>query len=926
MIGPPATLSPILLAALLSVAASDGGESPDAGDTARPERAERVEGPSDAGTALEVPDAGPALEPELVLPTARCPGTPEYPASEKSTGVKGVVVLRITLTAQGEVKETVVHQPLAAPFDAAALASAKQCTYSGARQKGVPVASILEMTVEFVPPTQPATLKGTVVGELGEALVGATVSFFGQSTKSDKKGEFTLVFEAVPYGDEWVLVQHEGHADRGFPEVLKPGTLTTVRYALQKKTVHETRVEGSRLLPSVPVADKTPQVSRTIITRADIERVPGALEDVARVVQSTPGVAADPDLLATFFVRGGGPEEVVFYIDGVPLSNPYHLGGFASIFNPMLIESAEFYAGSAPAKYEPSLSGVFEVKYVKPETKKIHIDADLSMQTAKIRADLPLFVDGLSATVAFRRSYFELYFAILKAFGVVGTNVVAPDITEAFGRINFHRGAHTTTATFIHASDGFNFVVAPGEKVLVDFVGGLRLSNSSQIASLGHKIDLGGDSNLNFLAAFTRDENSVSVTAPPPEPGQAPDKKFRSFANEAVRYDVLTRGDLTLVHSEKNRTQAGLQYAWRSLEMTGLVTDSRAVAPWSSEPFVETYRPYTFIQPRLVRSILAGYVEHTLKPVDAWAIEAGGRLQLDTANLEWTGSARIATAVTLPTQTVAKLSLGYASQAIAQPLLLDPTVGNPKLRPERVIMLIGAIEQPLPFEAFFKLEGWGKWLGGLAVNPDTPAGLQERLDNGWSAYGSYGKGTAWGVDGIFAGRTRHFSYGASVGFLRSERENPLARIVQRYATPWDQRFTAAASVSWSPTSRWIFTTRANLRTGRPYTPVKGFSIGNDPDTGEDRWEPVFGDTNAAVYPIFFELSLRAEHRFRIGPVQLGVYLEVLNVTNTTNVFAWVYGDGCFAPSGNCPVESVSPQASAFNHLPIRPFLGLKGEY
>jgi hypothetical protein len=586
-------------------------------------------------------------------------------------------------------------------------------------------------------------------------------------------------------------------------------------------------------LPSVQVADKTPQVSRTFITKADIERVPGAMEDIARVVQSTPGVAADPDLLATFFVRGGGPEEVVFYIDGVPLSNPYHLGGFASIFNPMLIESAEFYAGSAPAKYEPSLSGVFEVKYANPETKKIHIVADLSMQTAKIRADFPLFLEGLSATVAFRRSYFELYFEILKAFGVVGSNVVAPDITEAFGRINFRRGAHSTTATFIHASDGCNFIVAPGERVLVDFVGGLKISNSSQIASLGHSIALGGDSNLNFLAAFTRDENSVSVTAPPIEPGAPPDNKFRSFANQALRYDVLTRGDLVLVHSETNRTQAGLQYAWRSLEMTGLVTDARAVAPWSQEPFVETFRPYTFIQPKLVRSILAAYVEHTLKPTDFWAIEAGGRLQLDTANLQWTGSARLATAVTLPTATVAKLSLGYASQAIQQPLLLDPTVGNPALTPERVVMLIGAIEQPLPFEAFFKIEGWGKWLSGLAANPDTAQGLQERLEAGQSAYASVGKGTAWGVDAIFMGRTRHFSYGASVGFLSSERENPLARGVQRYATPWDQRFTAAASLSWSPTSRWIFTARANIRTGRPYTPVRGFTIGNDPDTGEE---------------------------------------------------------------------------------------------
>ncbi len=139
--------------------------------------------------------------------------------------------------------------------------------------------------------------------------------------------------------------------------MFRAGRATHARYALPKEKVLETRVEGSRLLPTVPEPDRTPQVSKYTITRADIDRTPGALEDVARVVQQVPGVAADPDLLASFYVRGGGPEEIVFYLDGVPLTNPYHLGGFASIFNPMLIESADFYAAGIPAQYEPALSG-----------------------------------------------------------------------------------------------------------------------------------------------------------------------------------------------------------------------------------------------------------------------------------------------------------------------------------------------------------------------------------------------------------------------------------------------------------------------------------------------------------------------------------------------------------------------------------------
>ena len=339
----------------------------------------------------------------------------------------------------------------------------------------------------------PFVLRGRVVGALGEPLEGAQVQLEPKSTLTDAKGAFTLTFEAPFDADSWVTVTKPGYALKAFPEVFQPGRITEVKYLLPKERLNQTIVRGSRLLPPVPEADRTPQVSHFSINRGDIDRTPGALEDISRVVQRLPGVAADPDLLASFFVRGGAPDEVLFSIDGVPLSNPYHLGGFASIINPQLVESADFYAGGSPARYEPTLSGTLEVHYPSVEATKFHLVADLSIQTAKVRADIPLGVEGLSMVVSFRRSYFELYFAALKAFNVFGQNVVAPDITELFGRVIFRRGKHRTMATFINASDGLDFVIKPGEEVLVNFAGGLKLANNAMIASLNHTIDLGGD-------------------------------------------------------------------------------------------------------------------------------------------------------------------------------------------------------------------------------------------------------------------------------------------------------------------------------------------------------------------------------------------------------------------------------------------------
>jgi hypothetical protein len=82
---------------------------------------------------------------------------------------------------------------------------------------------------------------------------------------------------------------------------------------------------------------------------------------------------------------------------------------------------------------------------------------------------------------------------------------------------------------------------------------------------------------------------------------------------------------------------------------------------------------------------------------------------------------------------------------------------------------------------------------------------------------------------------------------------------------------------------------------------------------------VFGDTSSETYPLFFELNVRVERRFRTGPISWALYGEILNLTNTMNVFSWVYGPGDFA-NGDAPVRG------RFNHLPIRPFLGVRAEY
>ena len=114
-------------------------------------------------------------------PTASCPGLPDYPASERASGISGEVVLQVTISAAGEATQLEVAQGLGPAFDAVALEAARQCAFTAATLDGKPAASIIQLSTKFTAPLLPWTLEGEVVGELGEGLPGASVTFGGQS-------------------------------------------------------------------------------------------------------------------------------------------------------------------------------------------------------------------------------------------------------------------------------------------------------------------------------------------------------------------------------------------------------------------------------------------------------------------------------------------------------------------------------------------------------------------------------------------------------------------------------------------------------------------------------------------------------------------------------------------------------------------------
>ena len=92
-----------------------------------------------------------------------------------------------------------------------------------------------------------------------------------------------------------------------------------------------------------------------------MKSVAGAGENIYRVLQTLPGVAAVNDFDSRLSVRGGGPDQNLTMMDGVEIHNPYRLFGLTSAFNPETVANFELITGGFNAQYGDRLSSILIV-------------------------------------------------------------------------------------------------------------------------------------------------------------------------------------------------------------------------------------------------------------------------------------------------------------------------------------------------------------------------------------------------------------------------------------------------------------------------------------------------------------------------------------------------------------------------------------
>lgn len=151
-------------------------------------------------------------------------------------------------------------------------------------------------------------------------------------------------------------------------------------------------------------------MSTSVIAMATIKQIPVLMgeTDVLKALQSLPGVQSGTEGTSGLYIRGGGPDQNLILLDGVPVYNPDHLYGFVSIFNPDAIKNVTLISGGFPARYGGRLSSVVDIQMKEGNNKEFHGEAMLGILSSKITLEGPVKNEKTSYLVSARRSWIDL--------------------------------------------------------------------------------------------------------------------------------------------------------------------------------------------------------------------------------------------------------------------------------------------------------------------------------------------------------------------------------------------------------------------------------------------------------------------------------------------------------------------------------------
>ncbi|HOZ80135.1 MAG TPA: TonB-dependent receptor [Ferruginibacter sp.] len=287
----------------------------------------------------------------------------------------------------------------------------------------VPVAFLIINSTAFA--QNNGRISGTVTDKTSQQkLASATVSLLGtdKSVITDSAGSFRMTDIALnTYTLEVSLVGYKKQSL--FNIIITAGNELNFSIDLEKEVsqLQDVVIRTNRRTARAATLETPMSVQR--LTTEEIKSNPGGNFDISKVIQTLPGVGGGSQggsFRNDIIIRGGAPNENVFYLDGIeiPVINHFQTqgssGGPQGILNVSFIEDVKLTTSAFDARYDNAMSSVFQFKQKNGNPNQLQGNIRLSATELAATFDGPLSKNKKTTFLASaRRSYLELLFTAL---------------------------------------------------------------------------------------------------------------------------------------------------------------------------------------------------------------------------------------------------------------------------------------------------------------------------------------------------------------------------------------------------------------------------------------------------------------------------------------------------------------------------------
>lgn len=281
----------------------------------------------------------------------------------------------------------------------------------------------------LIPVIMNAQNNGSISGKVIDKLTQKTLTNTNVVLEATNKGAITdsnglFRIAGIPLGTYNIKFTAIGYKSETLYNIaINSGNENNVNVELEPtaSTLKEVIVNSNKRTVKAATLETPLSVQR--LTSEEIRANPGSNFDISKVIQTLPGVGGGVGgggFRNDIIIRGGGPGENVFYLDGieVPVINHFQTqgssGGPQGILNVSFIEDVKLSSSAFDARYDNALSSVFQFKQRTGNPNKIQGNVRLSASELAATFEGPLSTNKKTTFLASaRRSYLQLLFSLI---------------------------------------------------------------------------------------------------------------------------------------------------------------------------------------------------------------------------------------------------------------------------------------------------------------------------------------------------------------------------------------------------------------------------------------------------------------------------------------------------------------------------------